>query len=190
MQAGGPWGAAPHGCASLDGAGREPVCAPWAGLFLLGVSQPTAHVLFLLGVTQVEQPIKTTRKKKKAIGSQLRAPLLSGGVGTLCSPAQEMAGCWLLAFCCLVASLLPAALSANRGEGEASGRSAVPAFVLTCDPVGGFACSPAPVPESAGNWEPPGCCSTLLGCSPLPPLGLKLDLWALLLTFPPGLNTV
>ncbi|XP_052656708.1 laminin subunit gamma-2 [Harpia harpyja] len=27
-----------------------------------------------------------------------------------------MAGCWLLAFCCLMASLLPAALSANRGE--------------------------------------------------------------------------
>lgn len=49
----------PRQCVSLDGAGACLRSLGWA----LAVSQPTAHALFLLGVTQVEQPIKNAQKK-------------------------------------------------------------------------------------------------------------------------------
>lgn len=86
------------------------------------MSQPTAQALFLLGVTQVEQPIK--HAPKKGTGQPVRSP---AGTGAWCSPAQAMAECWLLPLACLAASLLPAARSTRSGQGEASGGAAVPA---------------------------------------------------------------
>lgn len=95
-------------CPSLDGAGACLRSLGWVWL-----SQPAAQALFLLGVTQVEQPeIKHAPRK----GSRQWSP---AGSGAWCSPARAMAECWLLPLACLAASLLPPARSARGGPGEA-----------------------------------------------------------------------
>lgn len=130
----GSWGCCARQCPSLDGAGACLRSLGWVWL-----SQPAAQALFLLGVTQVEQPeIKHAPSK----GSRQCSP---AGSGAWCSPARAMAERWLLPLACLAASLLPPARSARGGPGEAPwGGSSRPARR-------GFPSSvPGPVTGSAG----------------------------------------
>lgn len=93
---------------SVDGAGaclRSPGWAPC-----------DSRALFLLGVAQVEPPIK--HAPRKGSGQAVRSPW---------EPAQAMAELWFLSLACLAASLLPAARSARSGQGEPWGGAAPPA---------------------------------------------------------------
>lgn len=133
----------------------------WAPLFL--VSQSKAPALFLLGVTQVEELIKTTRVCVWG-GSQIRTELecssleLGLYVPSACHRAVAMARCWLVV---LAVSPLLAALSTEGGEGEAFRGLGRSALGLESCPAGSFAASP-------GNVELLGSSSALLPGHTLP----------------------
>lgn len=161
---GGPQGAVSRcwQCLRLAAGACAPGCTAGLGSPVPGESEQ-GTALFLLGVTQVEELIKTTRVcvgGRSQIRTELECSSLELGlcVPSACHRAVAMARCWLVV---LAVSPLLAALSTEGGEGEAFRGLGRSALGLESCPAGSFAASP-------GNVELLGSSSALLPGHALP----------------------